>query len=147
MLDIIKSIKTSSISNERLVLCLVYHHSIPKTNPKFLVLLKSSSRTTKLWSFSVDVGSASPKESHFGRSFHTSSVMCFQTEACTCNRSLASVLLASQKTPTIDSCTEPTYQLASPHYSASWEDRQWALERSDFWPTCRLLRLWRFALL
>ncbi len=50
------------------------------------------------------MGSASPKESHFGRSFHTSSVMCFQTEACTCNRSLASVLLASQKTPTIDSC-------------------------------------------
>ena len=68
---------------------------------------------------SVDVGSASPKESHFGWSFHTSSVMCFQTEACTCNRSLASVLLASQKTPTIDSCTEPTYQLASLHYSAS----------------------------
>ena len=50
------------------------------------------------------MGSASPKESHFGRSFHTSSVMCFQTEACTCNRSLASVLLASPKTPTIDSC-------------------------------------------
>ncbi|MCT3507362.1 hypothetical protein EFR24_05970, partial [Lactobacillus delbrueckii subsp. lactis] len=45
-------------------------------------------------------GSASPKESHFGRSFHTSSVMCFQTEACTCNRSLASVLLASPRTPT-----------------------------------------------
>lgn len=38
---------------------------------------------------------------------------------------------------------EPTYQ----HYSASWEDRQWASERSDFWSTCRLLRLWRFALL
>jgi hypothetical protein len=67
-------------------------------------MLKSSSRTTKLWSFSVDVGFASPKESHFGRSFHTSSVMYFQTEACTCNRSLASVLLASPKTPTIDSC-------------------------------------------
>ena len=50
------------------------------------------------------MGSASPKESHFGRSFHTSSVMCFETEACTCNRSLASVLLASPKTPTIDSC-------------------------------------------
>ncbi|MBT8806651.1 hypothetical protein BTI21_03050 [Lactobacillus delbrueckii subsp. bulgaricus] len=31
-------------------------------NSKFLVLLKSSSRTTKLWSFSVDVGSASPEE-------------------------------------------------------------------------------------
>ncbi|PKZ82009.1 hypothetical protein CYJ84_04745 [Lactobacillus delbrueckii] len=99
-----KSTKTSSVSNERLALCLVYHHSILKTNLKLPVLLKSSSRTTKLWSFSVDVGSASPKESHFGRSFHTSSVMCFQTEACTCNRSLASVLLASPKTPTIDSC-------------------------------------------
>ncbi|MFB6066817.1 hypothetical protein J7T56_02260, partial [Lactobacillus delbrueckii subsp. lactis] len=42
------------------------------------VLLKSSSRTTKLWSFSADVGSASPKESRFDRSFHTSSVMCFE---------------------------------------------------------------------
>ncbi|MBW7980428.1 hypothetical protein E0707_01640 [Lactobacillus helveticus] len=92
------------MSNERLALCLVYHHSILKTNLKLPVLLKSSSRTTKLWSFSVDVGSASPKESHFGRSFHTSSVMCFETEACTCNRSMASVLLASPKTPTIDSC-------------------------------------------
>ncbi|MCT3492724.1 hypothetical protein EFR42_09845, partial [Lactobacillus delbrueckii] len=67
------------------------------------VLLKSSSRTTKLWSFSVDVGSASPKESHFGQFFHTSSVMCFETEACTCNRSLAGVLLASPKTSTTDS--------------------------------------------
>lgn len=45
-LNIIKSTKTSSISNERLVLCLVYHHSIPKTNLKLPVLLKSSSRTT-----------------------------------------------------------------------------------------------------
>ena len=79
-LDIIKSTKTSSISNERLALCLVYHHSILKTNLKLPVLLKSSSRTTKLWIFFVDVGSASPKESHFGRSFHTSSVMCFETE-------------------------------------------------------------------
>ena len=61
----------------------------------------------ELWSFSVDVGSASPKESHFGRSFHTSSVMCFQTDACTCNRSLASVLLASPKTPTIDFMQNP----------------------------------------
>ncbi|CCI84410.1 Protein of unknown function [Lactobacillus pasteurii DSM 23907 = CRBIP 24.76] len=86
------------------MLCLVYHHSILKMNLKSPVLLKSSSRTTKLWSFSVDVGSASQKESLFGRSFHTSSVMCFETEACTCNRSLASVLLASPKTPTIDSC-------------------------------------------
>ncbi|MCR5970855.1 hypothetical protein DS743_03160 [Lactobacillus leichmannii] len=81
-----------------------YHYSILRTNLKLPVLLKSSSRTTKLWSFSVDVGFASPKESHFGRSFHTSSVMYFQTEACTCNRGLASVLLASPRTPTIDSC-------------------------------------------
>ncbi|MQB60167.1 hypothetical protein DN428_10550 [Lactobacillus reuteri] len=50
------------MSNERLALCLVYHHSILKTNLKLPVLLKSSSRTTKLWSFSVDVGSASPEE-------------------------------------------------------------------------------------